>query len=92
MATMAVLALGVSVHWARSGPADFTPLLAMIGAILILRFVIGVPLTLLRTLAGAAAGAAWAAAGATLGFAIPTLAALAAIAVLALAVGRTRSS
>jgi hypothetical protein len=92
MATMVVLALGVSVHWARSGPADFTPLLALIGAILILRFVIGVPLTLLRTLAAAAAGAAWAAAGATLGFAIPTLAALAAIAVLALAVDRTRSS
>jgi hypothetical protein len=86
------LALGVSVNWARSGPADFTPLLAMIGAVLILRFVIGMPLTLVRTLAAAACGAAWAAAVATKGFTLPTLLALAAIAFLTAAGGRARSS
>ena len=86
------LALGVSVHWARPGPADFTPLLAMIGAVLILRFVIGTPLTLLRTLAAAACGAAWAAAVATKGLTLPTLVALAAMAFLTAAAGRASSS
>lgn len=85
------LALGVSVHWARSGPADFTPLLAMVAAILVVRFVVGLQLTLPRTLAAAAAGAAWAAVAATEGFALPTLAAVAATALLALAAGRARS-
>jgi hypothetical protein len=85
------LALGVSVQWARSGPADFTPLLAMLGAVLIVRFVIGIPLTLVRTLATAACGAAWAAAVVTRGLALPTLVALAAIALLAAAGGRARS-
>jgi hypothetical protein len=85
------LALGVSVQWARSGPADFTPLLAMVGAILVVRFLIGIPLTLPRTLAAAAAGATWAALAATLGVAVPTLAAVVATAIVALAAGRARS-
>jgi hypothetical protein len=87
-----VLALGVSVHWTRSGPADFTPLLAMIGAILVVRFLIGMPLTALRTLAAAAAGAGWAAAVGSWGFALPTLAAVATVALLSATAGRPRPS
>jgi hypothetical protein len=87
-----ILALGVSIQWTRSGPPDLTPLVAMFAAILIARFVIRVPLTLPRTLAAAAAGAAWAAAVGSWGFTMPTLAALATVGLLSVAVGHADTS
>jgi hypothetical protein len=87
-----VVALGVSVEWARPGPADFTPLLAMGGAVLILRFVIRVPLTGLRTMMAAASGAMWAAAVGSWGFTFPTLVALAAVALLSATASHPRPS
>ena len=84
---MGVVALGVSMEWARPGPADFTPLLAMVGGVLILRFVIRVPLTGLRTMVAAASGAMWAAAVGSWGFALPTLVALGVVALLSATAG-----
>lgn len=84
--------MGVSIQWARSGPADLTPLLAMIGAVLVLRFVIGLPLTLFLTILAAAAGAAWAAAVQSWGLALPTLAAVAAVGFLSWRTGRPTHS
>jgi hypothetical protein len=81
------LALGVSIPWARSGPADFTPLLAMVAAVLVARFVVGVRLTLPVAVVAAAAGAAWAAAIPTFGTSVPTLAAITATALLRCRVG-----
>jgi hypothetical protein len=89
---MGVLALGVSVPWARSGPPDFMPLLAIAGALVIVRFAIGIRLTPVRALATAAGGAAWAAAVGSVGFAVPTVIAIAVVACLLLAAGSARSS
>jgi hypothetical protein len=87
-----ILGLGVSIQWTRSGSPDMTPLLAMIAAILVARFVIRLPLTGLRTLGAAAAGAAWAAAVGTWGFTLPTLCAVATVALLSATAARTRPS
>jgi hypothetical protein len=82
-----MLALGVSIPWARAGPADFTPLLSMAAAVLVARFVIGVRLTLMTTVLAAAAGAVWAAAIPRVGGSVPTLVAILLIAVLRWRVG-----
>jgi uncharacterized membrane protein YdjX (TVP38/TMEM64 family) len=79
---MGLLALGVSIRWAQPGPADFTPVVAMLAGVLVARFVIGLRLTVVTTVAAAAAGAGWAAAVATWGFSVPTLVLIAAVAVL----------
>jgi hypothetical protein len=76
------LALGVSIRWARSGPVDFTPLLAMLIAVVVARFVFGVRLGAVTTVAAAATGAAWAAAIPRFGISAPTLVALVALTAL----------
>lgn len=79
---MSPLALGVAIRWARPGPFDFTPLVAMLIAVLVARFVCGVRLGAVTTVAAAATGAAWAAAITELGFSVPTLLALVALTAL----------
>jgi hypothetical protein len=76
------LALGVSIRWARTGPVDLTPLLAMLIAVLVTRFVFGVRLGAVTTVAAAATGAAWAAAIPRFGLSVPTLLALVALTAL----------
>jgi hypothetical protein len=70
---MAPLALGVSIKWSPAGPADFTPLLAMMAAILVARFVAGIRLGPVSTVLAAGVGAAWAGAIPQWGLAVPTL-------------------
>jgi hypothetical protein len=77
---MGPLALGVSIRWSQAGPADFTPLLAMVAGILVARFVIGVRLGVVSTLMAVGAGAAWAAAIPRWGVTVPTLLVLAVVA------------
>ena len=89
---VAPLALGVSVRWADAGSADFTPLLAILGAVLIARFVIGARMTILTATFAAGGGAAWAAALPRWGFTVPTLMAVLAICVLRLWVGRVSAA
>jgi hypothetical protein len=79
---MAPLALGVSIRWAQPGPADFTPLVAMVAGVLMARFVIGLRLTVMTTVVAAGAGAGWAAAIEMWGVGGPTLVVMAAVAVL----------
>jgi hypothetical protein len=88
----ALLALGVSMRWAQPGPADFTPLLAILAAVLVARFVIGARLTMMTGFVAAAAGAAWAAALPRWGFTVPTLAAILAVSALRVWVDRARST
>jgi hypothetical protein len=88
----AALALGVSMRWAQPGPADFTPVLAIVAAILVARFVIGARLTMLTLVVAAAAGAAWAAAIPQWGFTAPTLAAVLAVSALRVWIDRARSA
>jgi hypothetical protein len=76
------LGLGVSIRWARTGPVDFTPLLAMLVAVLVARFVFGVRLGAVTTVAAVATGAAWAAAIPRFGLSVPTLLALVALTAL----------
>jgi hypothetical protein len=76
------LALGVSIRWARTGPIDFTPILAMLVAVVVARFVFGVRLGAVTTVAAAAIGAAWAATIPEFGLSVPTLLALAALTAL----------
>jgi len=77
-----VLALGVAIPWARSGPADFTPVLAVILAAVVIRFVLGFRLTLLPVSLAVLSGTLWAAATPHWGVTLPTLAALAGVGVL----------
>ena len=79
---MSPLALGVSIRWARTGPVDFTPLVAMLVAVLVARFVCGVRLGAVTTVAAAATGAAWAATIPEFGLSVPTLLALVALTAL----------
>jgi hypothetical protein len=76
------LALGVSIRWARSGPVDFTPLVAMLVAVVVARFVFGIRLGAVTAVAAAATGAAWAAALPRFGVSVPTLVALVALTAL----------
>jgi hypothetical protein len=87
---MVPLALGVSIRWAQPGPADFTPLLAMMAGVLVVRFVVGLRLGPITAVAAAGAGAAWAAAVPPWGIAVPTLAAIVAIAGLRVWADKTR--
>lgn len=89
---VAPLALGVPLRWADAGPADVTPLLAILGAVLIARFVIGARMTIMTATLAAAAGAAWAAALPRLGITIPSLMAVLMICALRVWVGRARSA
>lgn len=85
------LALGVPVRWAEAGPADFTPLLAMLAAVLVARFVVGLRLGAVSTVMAAAAGAAWAAAIPQFGLGAPTLVAVAVMVALGRWGGPARS-
>ena len=70
-----VLGYGVSVSPAPRH-LDLTPILAIIAAILIIRFVVGVRLTPMSSVLAAFAGALWAYLAQGWGFAVPSLAAL----------------
>jgi hypothetical protein len=87
---MSLLALGVSIRWAEAGPADFTPLLSMMAAVLVVRFVVGLRLGPITAVAAAGAGAAWAAAVPPWGIALPTLVVIVATAGLRAWADRTR--
>jgi len=88
---VSTLATGVPIPWARSGPADFTPLLAMVVAVLVLRFVIRAQLTAMSTMLALAGGAFWAYSAERWGIVIPSVSALLLIARLRISVGRARS-
>jgi hypothetical protein len=75
----ALFGLGVSMPWAHAGPADFTPILAVAGAVLVVRFLIGLRLTALTVAMAVLGGSLWAAAIAQWGFSVPTLSILAAV-------------
>lgn len=79
---MYFLALGVPIPWAHAGPADFTPLVAIVTAVLIMRFVIGIRITMMTFMLAAAAGALWAYAAQQWGLVVPTAVVLLAIPVL----------
>jgi hypothetical protein len=87
---MAPLALGVSLRWAQPGPADFAPLLSMIAGVVIARFVVGIRLGPMSTVAAAGVGASWAAALPHWGVALPTLMVMAILVVARLWVDRSR--
>ena len=86
------LAVGVPVRWTRGGPVDFVPLLALVAAVLVARFVIGARLTPVTFTVAATCGASWAWAIAVWGIELPSLAAVIATAVLTASVGRARST
>lgn len=79
---MSPLAIGVAIRWARPGPFDFTPLVAMLVAVVVARFVFGVRLGAVSTVAAAAIGAAWAATIPEFGVSVPTLLGLVALTAL----------
>jgi hypothetical protein len=80
-----LIGLGVSVPWAHAGPADFTPILAVAGAVLVVRFLIGLRLTALTVAVAVLGGSLWAAAIAQWGFSVPTFSILAAVGAASLA-------
>jgi hypothetical protein len=81
---MTILGLGVSIRWADAGPADLTPVVAMLAGVLMARFVVGLRLGVLVTVTAAGAGAAWAALVPRWGIAVPTLGVIVAVAALRL--------
>jgi len=88
---MSALAIGVPIPWAPAGPADFTPLVAMLGAILILRFVVGVRLTVMTTMLAITAGALWSYSAERWGIVVPTMSALVLIVSLRSSMAHSRS-
>lgn len=76
---IALLGLGIAVRWAHAGPADFTPVLAVAAAVLVVRFLLGLPLTVLTLTMAVLGGTMWAAAIAQWGFSAPTVSALGAL-------------
>ncbi|MGH2765275.1 MAG: hypothetical protein ACRDKA_05125 [Actinomycetota bacterium] len=81
-----LLALGVSIRWADAGSADFIPILAIAAAILVVRFAVGLRLTVLTVLLAVLGGTLWAASISRWGFSLPTLVAIGLVAAGALAV------
>jgi hypothetical protein len=79
-----LLGLGVSIRWAQPGPADFTPVVAVIVAIFIVRFLLGFRLTGPTVVMAVLGGTLWAAAAAQWGITVPSLVAVAAVAAAAL--------
>ncbi len=73
---MSILALGVPIRWADAGPADFLPFIAMLAAVVIARFLLGVRMTVMTFVLSLAVGAAWASAVGRWGWTMPTLAAV----------------
>jgi hypothetical protein len=88
---MGALAIGVPIPWARAGPADFTPLAAMVGAILILRFIVGARLTVMTTMLAITAGALWSYCAERWGIVLPTMSALVLIVSLRSSIAHSRS-
>jgi hypothetical protein len=80
--------MGVPVQWARGGPIDVVPLLAVIVAVLVTRFVIGARLTPVTVILALTAGSAWALAIDLWDVELPTLVAVAVTAALMLTVAR----
>lgn len=89
---MIELAIGVPIPWARAGPADFTPLISVLGAVLVLRFVVGARLTMMTTMFAIFAGASWAYGIERWGILFPTLITLLLITTLRTTIGRARST
>lgn len=86
-----MLGWGSPARWTYGTTPDFTRILAMIAAVLILRFVIGLRLTVLSFTLALLAGALWAFAAELWGLALPTLAALLVMAALSVSVRRART-
>jgi hypothetical protein len=76
-----LLALGVPVRWAGEGPADLTPVLGALAGVMVVRFLLGHRLTIITVTMAILGGTLWTAAIAEWGFSLPTLAALAVVAV-----------
>jgi hypothetical protein len=70
-----IVALGVPLRWSDAGPLDLAPLLSMIAAVVIARFLLGVRMTALTFALCLAIGAAWSSAVSRWGWTIPSLAA-----------------
>lgn len=87
-----MLGLGVAVRWADAGPADFTPLIAMVAALTIARFVLRIRLSVMTFMLTILAGALWAGAAAQWGFTVPTLAAILVIGSLSVLLPRAGTS
>ncbi len=87
-----LLAVGVPIRWARGGPIDVVPLLAVVAAVLVTRFVIGARLTPVSFILAATCGSAWALAITIWGIELPTLAAVLTTAVLTVSVERARAA
>src|ERR687892_730666 len=83
-----LLAVGVPIRWARGGPIDVVPLLAVAAPGLVTRFVIGARLTPVSFILAATCGSAWALAITIWGIELPTLAAVLTTAVLTVSVER----
>jgi hypothetical protein len=87
-----LLAVGVPIRWPRGGPIDVVPLLAVVAAVLVTRFVIGARLTPVTFILAATYGSAWAWAIAVWGIELPTFAAVLTTAVLTRTVDRARAA
>jgi hypothetical protein len=74
---MDLLAWGVPIDPTRSGPFDLTPLIAIVAALLVFRFVLQRPFTPLMVATAALTGSGWALGEEIWGPALPTLAAAA---------------
>lgn len=85
------LAIGVPIRWADAGPADFTIVWAMMGAVFILRFYIGAALTMMSTAVALFAAALWASSIEVWGVTIPSTIALVLISHIRANVRRSRS-
>ena len=84
--------MGVPIQWARAGPADFTPLISVLGAVLILRFVVGARLTVMTTTLAIFAGAFWVFGIERWGITFPTVVTLLLITRLRTTIGRARAT
>jgi len=89
---MTELAMGVPIPWAQAGPADFTPLISVLGAVLILRFVVGARLTVMTTMLAIFVGALWAYGIERWGMTLPSVVTLLLIARLRTTIGRARAT
>ena len=87
---MSFLSLGAPIRWAHAGPLDLTPLMAIVAAVLVMRFVLGVGVTMMTFMLAATAGALWAYAAQTWGLVWPSAVAVAGTALLQAPVRRAQ--
>jgi hypothetical protein len=86
------MAYGVSFRWRQGATFDPTSLLAMLAALMLVRFAVGVRLTPVSVAAAAFGGALWALAAAGWGPGPPTVAAVVIIVALRAGVRRARAA